>query len=60
MDGGRNRTTAPIPIRPKDPSYMDMGSGCQPLPTVKESGSKNFDVFCEILGCEPKSNFKGF
>jgi len=41
MDGGKTpRMTAPIPIRPKEPGYMDMMMAGQPLPTVKESGSK--------------------
>ncbi|XP_052763258.1 uncharacterized protein LOC128205563 [Mya arenaria] len=40
MEGNKTpRMTAPIPIRPKEPGYMDMIPTGQPLATVKESGS---------------------
>lgn len=37
----RLTASAPIPIRqPKEPGYMEMGPSSQPLPQIKEGGSK--------------------
>ena len=52
---GRLATSAPIPIRqPKEPGYMEMGPSSQPLPQIKEGGSKHLSKFSPALNLEMK------
>lgn len=42
--------SAPIPIRqPKEPGYMEMGPSSQPLPQIKEGGSKLHWLYSQLM-----------